>query len=61
MPAPTVLAMASQINQPDDRDHLTLVDRTDCRFGPRRVDPLLERQKLAGEEDQSVPGWDQGA
>lgn len=22
---------------------------------------LLERQKTAGEEDQSVPGWDQGA
>ncbi len=39
-------------------------------MGCRRYDPdrpltgdklLLERQKTAGEEDQSVPGWDQGA
>lgn len=22
---------------------------------------MLQRQKVAGEEDQSVPGWDQGA
>lgn len=38
--------------------------------GCRRYDPdapltgdklLLERQKTAGEEDQTVPGWDQGA
>ena len=34
-----------------------------CRRGPRRseVEPLLQRQQVAGEEDQSVPGWDQGA
>ncbi len=25
---------------------------------PRGVDPLLARQQVAGEEDQSLPGWD---
>lgn len=30
--------------------------------GPiREENPLLARQRVAGEEDQSVPGWDQGA
>jgi hypothetical protein len=28
---------------------------------PREEDPILAAQRLAGEEDQSTPGWDQGA
>ena len=36
-----------------------LVTRTHCHFGdPRDEDPSLARQRVAGEEDQSVPGWD---
>ncbi|HXH77341.1 hypothetical protein [Nocardioides sp.] len=35
--------------------------QTDCSWDPRAVDPSLERQQLAGEEDQSQPGWDAGA
>lgn len=28
---------------------------------PREENAVLARQRLAGEEDQSQPGWDQGA
>lgn len=28
---------------------------------PRDEDPVIARQRVAGEEDQSVPGWDFGA
>ncbi len=29
-------------------------------YGPVYEDPSLIRQQIAGEEDQSVPGWDSG-
>jgi hypothetical protein len=32
-----------------------------CYFGDREEDPSLARQREAGEEDQSQPGWDAGA
>lgn len=28
---------------------------------PRDENPVMARQRVAGEEDQSVPGWDYGA
>lgn len=31
------------------------------RVGPIGISPTLEAQQRAGEEDQSEPGWDQGA
>ncbi len=31
------------------------------RLGPIAISPVLEAQQRAGEEDQSVPGWDHGA
>lgn len=49
--------------RPDDQvpvDDAGRVTVTNCSFGPRVVDPSLERQAVAGEEDQSVPGWDFG-
>jgi hypothetical protein len=53
--------MAQQIPRPPHLDSPTTADHVACNFGPRREDPVLARQLLAGEEDQSVPGWDQGA
>jgi hypothetical protein len=41
-------------------DHLYACRRVPPGYKSER-DRILERQAAAGEEDQSVPGWDQGA
>lgn len=35
--------------------------RVRAHYGPIHESPTLTRQRTAGEEDQTVPGWDQGA